>query len=78
MEVFKHLVFTGKVISLEQASLLPLNNLLEIRGPFVICFSFQMSLKTWLHSHVNKVMIRHVDCPTGVLLSYEANKVNLD
>lgn len=38
MEVFKHLVFTGKVISLEQESLLPLKNLLEIRGPFVICF----------------------------------------
>ena len=67
MEVFKHLVFTGKVISLKQLSLLPLNNLLEMRGSFVICFFLS-----------NKVMIRHVDCPTGVLLSYEANKVNLD
>ena len=38
MEVCKLLVFSGKIISLKQASLL--KDLLEIGGPFAIYFSF--------------------------------------
>ena len=34
------MVFSGKIISLKQAGLLTLKDLLEIRGPFVIYFSF--------------------------------------
>ena len=40
MEVCKLLVFSGEIISLKQASLLTLKDLLEIGGPFAIYFSF--------------------------------------